>query len=81
MKIAVHITHESARKIGGIGSVLSGVCNLEQYKGFYDKTVFYGPLFDLPQIRFLIWVNREHFCFPIITATTAVITKTSSVKS
>lgn len=52
MKIAVHITHESARKIGGIGSVLSGVCNLERYKGFYDKTVFYGPLFDLPTDTF-----------------------------
>lgn len=48
MRIAVHITHESVRKIGGIGSVLSGVCNIESYKEFYDKTVFYGPLFDLP---------------------------------
>ena len=48
MKVAVHITHESVQKIGGIGAVLSGVCNLESYKGYYDKTVFYGPLFDLP---------------------------------
>ncbi len=48
MRIAVHITHESVKKIGGIGSVLSGVCNIPAYKEFYDKTVFYGPLFDLP---------------------------------
>ena len=48
MKIAVHITHESVKKIGGIGSVLSGVCNLQSYKDFYEKTVFYGPIFDMP---------------------------------
>ncbi len=52
MKIAVHITHESVKKIGGIGAVLSGVCNIEAYKKFYDKTVFYGPLFDLPEDTF-----------------------------
>lgn len=47
MRIAVHITHESVRKIGGIGAVLSGVCNQQRYKKFYKKTVFYGPLFYL----------------------------------
>lgn len=47
MKIAVHITHESVKKIGGIGAVLSGVCNLKNYSRFYDKTLFYGPLFEL----------------------------------
>ncbi len=52
MKIAVHITHESMKKMGGIGAVLSGVCNLEDYKRFYDKTIFYGPLFDLPADSF-----------------------------
>ena len=46
MKIAVHVTHESVKKIGGIGSVLSGVCNLRAYEQCYDDTVFYGPLFD-----------------------------------
>jgi len=48
MKIAVHITHESVRKIGGIGAVLSGVCNLQKYKDFYQTTVFYGPAIDSP---------------------------------
>ena len=52
MRIAVHITHESTRKIGGIGAVLSGVCTLVSYKEFYDKTLFYGPLFDLPTDTF-----------------------------
>jgi len=52
VRIAVHITHESVKKIGGIGAVLSGICNLESYKNFYDKTVFYGPLFDLPTDTF-----------------------------
>jgi hypothetical protein len=48
MKIAVHITHESMQKIGGIGAVLNGVCTSDAYNGAYDRTVFYGPLFDLP---------------------------------
>ena len=52
MKIAVHITHESVKKIGGIGSVLSGVCNSQTYKEVYDRTVFYGPLFDIPTDSF-----------------------------
>ena len=45
MKIAVHVTHESIKKIGGIGAVLSGVCNSTVYQEHYDKTFFYGPLF------------------------------------
>ncbi len=48
MRIAVHITHESVRKIGGIGAVLSGVCNLQKYNDFYKRTVFYGPAIDSP---------------------------------
>jgi len=48
MRIAVHITHESVRKIGGIGAVLSGVCNLQKYRDFYKRTVFYGPAIDSP---------------------------------
>jgi len=45
MKIAVHITHESVKKIGGIGAVLQGLCTTQAYQGFFDKTLFYGPLF------------------------------------
>ena len=45
MKTAVHITHESMKKIGGIGTVLNGVCTTKAYKNFFDRTVFYGPLF------------------------------------
>ncbi len=45
MKIAVHITHESMKKIGGIGAVLNGVCTTDAYKSVFGKTVLYGPLF------------------------------------
>jgi hypothetical protein len=46
MKAAVHITHEAARKIGGIGAVLAGLCTTQVYLDNYPKTLFYGPLFD-----------------------------------
>jgi hypothetical protein len=36
------------QKIGGIGAVLNGLCNAPAYESFYDRTVFYGPHFDLP---------------------------------
>ena len=43
---AIHITHEAAKKIGGIGSVLSGMCTSETYLKHFDRTLFFGPLFD-----------------------------------
>jgi len=46
MRTAVHVTHEAATKIGGIGAVLNGVCTSDAYKKFFDTTVFYGPLWD-----------------------------------
>ena len=46
MSQAIHITHEAAKKIGGIGAVLSGMCTSSIYHSFFDRTVFYGPLFD-----------------------------------
>lgn len=45
MKIAVHITHEAMKKVGGIGAVLNGICPSKAYKSFFEKTVLYGPLF------------------------------------
>ncbi len=47
MKVAVHITHEAATKIGGIGAVIDGVCTARSYANFYDRTLLYGPLFSL----------------------------------
>ncbi len=69
MSIAVHITHESVKKIGGIGAVLSGVCTDGEYKSCYDKTVFYGPLFELSSDAFshlgksgeLLFSSHDHF--------------------
>ncbi len=46
MRIAVHVTHEAVQKIGGIGSVIAGLCTEETYKSFFDTTVLYGPLFS-----------------------------------
>jgi len=46
MKIAAHITHEAVQKIGGIGSVINGLCTSDKYRGFFDKTLLYGPLFN-----------------------------------
>jgi len=43
---AIHITHEAAKKIGGIGSVLSGICTSKTYLQNFNRTIFYGPLFD-----------------------------------
>jgi hypothetical protein len=45
-RIAVHVTHESAKKIGGIGAVLNGVCTTDAYKDFFDTTLLYGPFFQ-----------------------------------
>ncbi|MCL1827733.1 MAG: hypothetical protein FWG20_06805 [Candidatus Cloacimonetes bacterium] len=46
MNIGIHITHEAAKKIGGIGSVLSGICTAKTYLKSFNRTIFYGPLFD-----------------------------------
>ncbi|MDD5454990.1 MAG: hypothetical protein PHW62_05800 [Candidatus Ratteibacteria bacterium] len=45
MRIAVHVTHEAMKKVGGIGAVLNGVCAAPTYKSFFGQTVLYGPLF------------------------------------
>jgi len=46
MRVAVHISHEALYKIGGIGEVLMGLCTSPSYLSFFDKTLFYGPLFE-----------------------------------
>ncbi|MEJ5272961.1 MAG: hypothetical protein WH035_02420 [Spirochaetota bacterium] len=46
MKIAIHITHEAVQKIGGIGSVINGVCTADNYKQFFNRTLLYGPAFS-----------------------------------
>ncbi len=51
MKIAVHITHEVVKKIGGIGAVINGWCSSTSYKKRYGKTLLYGPVFENPRER------------------------------
>ncbi|MGC8871486.1 MAG: hypothetical protein ACP5QC_01210 [Caldimicrobium sp.] len=46
MKLAIHISHEALYKIGGIGEVLIGLCTASSYQAFFEKTLFYGPLFE-----------------------------------
>ncbi len=46
MKLAIHISHEALYKIGGIGEVLIGLCTAPSYQTFFEKTLFYGPLFE-----------------------------------
>lgn len=46
MRVAIHITHEAVQKIGGIGSVINGVCTADNYKQFFEKTLLYGPAFS-----------------------------------
>jgi len=48
MKIAVHITHEVVKKIGGIGAVINGWCSSAPYKKIYGRTLLYGPVFGNP---------------------------------
>lgn len=47
MKIALHITHEAVQKIGGIGSVIAGLVTSPSYRNYYDRTILYGPLFNM----------------------------------
>ncbi len=46
-RIAVHITHEACRKYGGIGSVITGLCTNREFNEYFDRSVLYGPLFQV----------------------------------
>jgi len=43
--IAVHITHESTEKMGGIGAVIEGLTTTADYHRTFSKTIIIGPLF------------------------------------
>lgn len=45
MTIAVHITHEAIKKMGGIGTVLDGLICEASYHHHFEKTLLYTPLF------------------------------------
>jgi hypothetical protein len=42
----VHITHEAAGKIGGIGAVLDGMLTSKSYQQEVDRTILISPLFN-----------------------------------
>ena len=45
MKTIVHVTHEAVQKIGGIGTVLHGLCTAKTYLANTDRTILVCPLF------------------------------------
>ena len=49
----VHVTHEAVEKIGGIGTVIDGLCTAKAYDKIAERTIMVGPLFrtDLPAGR------------------------------
>jgi len=42
----VHITHEAAAKVGGIGAVLEGLFTCQSYLDAIDRSIVIGPLFS-----------------------------------
>jgi len=50
-KTIVHITHEAAGKIGGIGAVLEGLLTSRTYVQHVDRSILIGPLFDLAGLK------------------------------
>ncbi|MFZ0033589.1 MAG: hypothetical protein WAK60_01195, partial [Sedimentisphaerales bacterium] len=45
--ILVHITHEAAAKMGGIGAVLEGFFTCKSYLDQTDRSIVIGPLFSM----------------------------------
>jgi hypothetical protein len=43
--ILVHVTHEAAAKVGGIGAVLSGLFTCRSYLEAVERSIVIGPLF------------------------------------
>jgi hypothetical protein len=44
--ILVHITHEAAAKMGGIGAVLDGLFTCQSYLAAVERSIVIGPLFS-----------------------------------
>ncbi len=42
---AVHVTHETVGKVGGIGAVLQGFFTCKSYLDAIDRSILVGPLF------------------------------------
>ena len=45
-KTVIHVTHEAAGKIGGIGSVLEGLISAPAYRKGVERTIIIGPMFE-----------------------------------
>ena len=42
---AVHVTHETVDKVGGIGAVLQGFFTSQRYLDTVERSILVGPLF------------------------------------
>ena len=42
---AIHVTHETVDKVGGIGAVLQGFFTSQRYLGTVERSILVGPLF------------------------------------
>ncbi|MBT3279794.1 MAG: hypothetical protein HN370_10565 [Phycisphaerales bacterium] len=43
----VHVTHEAIEKIGGIGTVIEGLCSAKGYQALSGRTVLFGPYWEM----------------------------------
>lgn len=57
MKTVVHVTHEALQKVGGIGTVLEGLCASPVYQNKVRRNILVGPIFDGDQ-RAVEQLNR-----------------------
>lgn len=63
MKTVVHVTHEALQKIGGIGTVLEGLCTSETYRGKVGRDILAGPIFgsDTEAAEQLARIGEVHY--------------------
>ncbi|MCC6446068.1 MAG: hypothetical protein IT210_21765 [Armatimonadetes bacterium] len=47
MSTVIHVSHEAAYKIGGIGAVFEGLISSRAYQESFDRTLLVGPLYQL----------------------------------
>ena len=52
MTLAIHVTHEAVKKIGGIGAVLDGLLATRNYQKRFPRTLLYAPLFNVNDFPF-----------------------------
>jgi len=62
--IAVHVTHEAAGKIGGIGAVLQGFFTCPSYLETIHRSILVSPLFTTEGPVEAAWARTEKCSTP-----------------